>query len=169
MTSRSKETIIINGVKYFPFELETAIEESFIAGVTPSYTVVFPHRPKDSQTEELCIVYLPTYSPDDAKARTETTDAITHVSMMVASSRPYRIIPLTKKLLSKSSLGKLSRAKIQVAFEAGVYHKLEQENNDAIKSYRVSKQETPVTETEELISTVFCEVFDLPPTWYGWD
>ena len=169
LTGRSKETIIINGVKYFPFELETAIEESLIAGVTPSYTVVFSHRPKDSQTEELCIVYLPMYSPDDAKARTETTDAITHVSMMVASTRPYRIIPLTKKLLSKSSLGKLSRAKIQGAFEAGVYQKLEQENNDAIKSYRVSKQETPVTETEEMISKVFCEMFDLSPNmvWVG--
>lgn len=169
LTGRSKETIIINGVKYFPFELETAIEESLIAGVTPSYTVVFPHRPKDSQTEELCIVYLPTYGLDDAKARTETTAAISHVSMMVASARPYRIIPLTKKMLSKSSLGKLSRAKIQVAFEAGAYHKLEQEDNDAIKSYRVSKQETPTTQTEEMISTVFCEMFDLPPNmvWVG--
>lgn len=169
LTGRSKETIIINGVKYSPFELETAIEESLIAGVTPSYTVVFPHRPKNSQTEELCIVYLPTYSLDDAKARTETSDAISHVSMMVASARPYRIIPLTKKLLSKSSLGKLSRAKIQVAFEAGAYHKLEQEDNDAIKSYRVSKQETPTTETEEMISTVFCEMFDLSPNtvWVG--
>ena len=163
LTGRSKETIIINGVKYFPFELETVIEESLIAGVTPSYTVVFPHRPKDSQTEEICIVYLPTYNLDDGKARTETTDAISHISMMVASARPYRIIPLTKKLLSKSSLGKLSRAKIQVAFEAGVYRGLEQENNDAIKSYRVSKQDTPTTETEEMISTVFCEMFDLTP------
>ena len=169
LTGRSKETIIINGAKYFPFELETAIEESLIAGVTPSYTVVFAHRPKDSQTEELCIVYLPMYSLDDVKARAETADAISHVSMMVASARPYRIIPLTKNLLSKSSLGKLSRAKIQVAFEAGVYHELEQENNDAIKSYRMSKQETPTTETEEMISAVFCEMFDLTPNmvWVG--
>lgn len=31
LTGRSKETIVINGVKHFPYELETAIEESFIA------------------------------------------------------------------------------------------------------------------------------------------
>lgn len=100
LTGRSKETIIINGVKYFAFELGTAIEESLIAGATPSYTIEFPYRPKGSQTEELCVVYLPTYNLDDAKARTETTNAITHVSMMVASVRPYRIIFLTKKPLS---------------------------------------------------------------------
>ena len=163
LTGRSKETIIINGVKYFPFELETAIEESLIRGATPSYTVVFPHRSYNSQTEELCVVYLPNYRPDDAKARTETTDAITHVSMMVAGVRPYRVIPLTKELLSKSSLGKLSRAKIRAAFETGAYLQLEQEDNDAIKSYRISKQGTPTTETEEMISTIFCEMFDLPP------
>lgn len=100
---------------------------------------MFPHGPKGSETEELCVVYLPTHNLDDAKAHTETTNAITYVSMMVASVRPYRIIPLTKKLLSKSSLDKLSRAKIQVAFGAGAYRQLEQEDNDAIKSYRVSK------------------------------
>ena len=52
LTGRSKETIIINGVKYFPHELESAIEQSFVSGVTPSYTAVFPYRPQDSQTEE---------------------------------------------------------------------------------------------------------------------
>lgn len=61
LTGRSKETIIINGVKYSPFELESAIEESLVNGATPSYTVVFPYRPNDSQPEELCVVYLPNY------------------------------------------------------------------------------------------------------------
>ena len=169
LTGRSKETIIINGLKFFPFELETAIEETLIAGVTPSYTVVFPHRPKGSDTEELCVVYLPTYNLEDAKARTETTDAITQILILVAGVKPYRIIPLTKHLLSKSALGKLSRAKIQAAFEAGVYHRQEKEDNDAIKSYRISTQETPTSKTEEMITTVFCEMFDLPPNmvWVG--
>ena len=107
LSGRSKETIIINGVKYSPVELEVAIEESLIAGATPSYTVIFPHRPKGSDTEELCVVYLPTYDPDldNGQARADTSDAINRVSMMVASCRPYRIIPLTKEFLSKSSLG----------------------------------------------------------------
>ncbi|KAL8719196.1 MAG: hypothetical protein Q9225_003775 [Loekoesia sp. 1 TL-2023] len=169
LTGRSKETIIINGVKYFPHELETAIEESFVPGATPSYTAVFPHRPQGSQTEELCVVYLPTYDPSDAKARTETAEGISQVCIMVASVRPYRIIPLPKRLLSKSALGKLSRAKIRAAFEEGAYREIEEENNNIIKSYRAAGMEVPATELEEKITDIFCEMFDLPrdDAWVG--
>ena len=50
-----------------------------------------------------------------------------------------------------------------------MYYQLEQENNDAIKTYRMSQQETPITETEEKISSVFCEMFDVPSNtvWVG--
>ena len=169
LTGRSKEAIIVNGVKHFPHELETAIEESFVKGATPSYVAVFPHRPKDSQTEEICVVYLPTYDPCDAKARTETAEAIAQVCVMVASVRPYRIIPLPARLLSKSALGKLSRAKIQAAFEAGAYREIDEENTQIIKTYRTVTQEVPATELEERIIDIFCEMFDLPreDAWVG--
>lgn len=169
LTGRSKETIIVNGVKYFLHELDAAIEQSVISGVTPSYTIAFPHRPRDSETEKLCVVYLPTYDLDDAKTRTETAEAISNISMLVTSIRPYRIVPLTKVLLPKSSLGKFSRAKIRAAFESGAYRTMEEENNKAIKSYRVSKQEMPSTDVERKISAVLCEMFDLSPdvAWVG--
>lgn len=169
LTGRSKETIIINGVKYHPHELETAIEESFLPGLTPSYAAIFPHRPKGSQTEEFCVVYLPTYDPSDAKARTETAEAISKICIMVASVRPYRIIPLPKGLLNKSALGKLSRAKIRAAFEASAYGEAEEENKNIIRSYRVAEQEVPPTELEEKITDIFCEMFDLPrdEAWVG--
>jgi len=38
---RSKETIIINGLKYASFELEAAIESGAPQAVTPSYTASF--------------------------------------------------------------------------------------------------------------------------------
>ena len=169
LTGRSKETVIINGVKYFPHEIETAIEEGFVAGTTPSYTIVFPHRPTGSQTEELCVVYLPTYEEDDAKARAETTERISQVCIMVASVRPYRTIPLPKEYLEKSSLGKIARSKIRTAFEAGKYREFEDKNDRMIKNYRASKQETPATEVEEQITDIFCEMFDLPRevAWVG--
>ena len=169
LTGRAKETIIINGVNYFPHELETAIEENSVSGIMPSYTVVFPHRPKRSQTEELCVVYLPTFDPNDVKARTETSEAITNVSVMFASCIPRHIIPLTAALLPKSSLGKLSRAKIRAAFESGAYRAMEEENNKAIKAYRESRQELPSGGTEEIISAVFCTMFNLAPNevWVG--
>ncbi|KAI9819462.1 MAG: putative NRPS-like protein biosynthetic cluster [Pycnora praestabilis] len=167
LSGRAKETIIINGVKYFPHEVETALEEAHIAGATPSYTVVFPHRPKGSDTEVLCVVYLPTFHPEDDDSRVETVDAISKVSGMICGARPYQIIPLTKELLPKSSLGKLSRAKIRIAFESGKYDELVEKNNSAVRAYRLSKREQPSTENEELILSEFGEMFNVDPEEIG--
>ena len=99
----------------------------------------------------------------------KTAENTTHVSMMVISVKPYRIILLVTKLLSKLSLEKFARAKIQIAVETGAYYELDENNNDVINSYRMSRQETPTSEAGETISSVFCETFELPPNmvWFG--
>lgn len=162
LAGRAKESIIINGVKYFPHELETALEEAEIPGTTPSYNVVFPHRPKGSDTETLCVVYLPTYDPQDAKARTQATDAITKVTSMTCGVRPHETIPLELSHLPKSSLGKISRAKVRAAFESGTYLDIQNVNNQAIKTYRIAQREGPANPTEELILALFVRRFNLP-------
>ncbi len=162
LAGRAKESIIINGVKYFPHELEAALEEAALPGMEPSYAVVFPHRPKGSETEELCVVYVPTFTADDIKSRTETVDGISRVSGMVCGVRPYEIIPLPKEMMPKSSLGKFSRVKVRTAFESGLYSSMIKKNNDAVKEYRVSKREKPSTEIEQLILTTFGDMFNLP-------
>lgn len=94
LTGRAKESIIINGVKYFPHELESALDTAAIEGLTPSYTAVFPHRPKGSQTEVLCVVYLPSYESNDVQARVNATDAIARMSIMQCGVKPHQITPL---------------------------------------------------------------------------
>ncbi|KUJ06386.1 putative non-ribosomal peptide synthase-like protein [Mollisia scopiformis] len=162
MTGRAKENIIINGVKYFPHEVETALEEARIDGVTPSYTAVFPHRPKSSQTEVLCVVYLPSYDADDVLARVKATDAISTICTMQCGVRPYDIIPLTAVHLPKSSLGKLSRAKIRTAFETGVFAEFKTNNDTLLQEYRASQRQAPTNGTEASILKVFSETFDIP-------
>ena len=162
LAGRIKDSIIINGVKYFPHELETALDEADILGTTPSYNAVFPYRPKGSETESFCVVYLRAYDQQDAKGRADTADAIANVSGMICGVRPHEIIPLEKSQLPKSSLGKLSRAKIRTAFEGGAYDDSQSLNNSAIKSYRTTQREQPATATEELILAVICERFALP-------
>lgn len=142
LSGRAKESVLINGVKHFPRELETAIEEAGINGVVPSYTAVFPHRPKGSQTEMLCVAYLPSYDGNNVELRVSTKDAITEVAMRQCSVRPYRIIPLEKNLLAKSSLGKLSRTKIRNSFESGAYLKCQEIDDKAVQSYRVANRQT---------------------------
>ena len=163
LAGRSKETIIVNGVKYFPHELEAAIEEANIAGVTPSYTAVFPHRPKGSDTEVLCVIYLPTYESDDMATRVSTSDQIAKISVMQTGTRPYAIIPLEKSLLPKSSLGKLSRAKASDRLRKWRLHCL-QGSRRKKRSRRIeqSASKKPSNETEEAILNCFVDMFEAP-------
>ncbi|KAI9844989.1 MAG: putative NRPS-like protein biosynthetic cluster [Sclerophora amabilis] len=169
LAGRAKETIIMNGVKYIPLEVETALEEALIPGMTPSYTAVFPHRPKGSQTEGFCVVYLPSFHEEDVKTRAETADSISKVCGMICSARPFQILPLNSTLLPKSSLGKLSRAKLRAAFENGSYRGIQEKSNTAIKEYRALKREKPANEVEELILVVFADMFELPQEEIGVD
>ncbi|KAI9827478.1 MAG: putative NRPS-like protein biosynthetic cluster [Thelocarpon impressellum] len=169
LAGRSKESIIINGVKYFPHELEIALESAEIPGLTPSYTVVFPHRPKGSETEVLCVVYLPTFAAQDVVARVETVDAISKVSGLICGVRPYETIPLNRSLLTKSSLGKLSRTKIRTAFETGVYQNIQDVNNEIISEYRRSRREQPSSDLEKRVLAVFGDMFKLPADEIGVD
>ena len=167
LVGRAKELIIINGVKYSPHEIENALEE--VPGLSPSYTVVFPHRPHGSDTEEFCVMYLPHWDPQDIKARVDTADAITRISGTSIGARPYQILPLSKSFLFKSAIGKLPRKKLQSSFENGAFHKMQSENNNAIKSYRVSTRQAPSTITERAVLEILCEMLRIPAEETGTD
>lgn len=161
LAGRAKESIIINGVSVYPHQLESAIEDARFFGVTPSYTAVFSHRPPNSETECFCVVYLPAYPPGDVTVRTKTAEGITKVSTMVFGARPYAVIPLDKSHLPKTSLGKLSRSKIQKAFEAGTYRTLHESNLDAINSHKSQgRQMRQLTSMEEVVLASFIDVLD---------
>ena len=167
LSGRAKESIIINGVKYFPHEIEAAIEDANIRGVEPSYTVTFAHRPKGSQTEALCVLYLPSYESNDVKSRIEARSAISEVAVRHCSTRPYRILPLGKEVFSKTSLGKLSRAKMRTAFENGSYSIYEERNDHYLHSWQTLQCQSPTTATEETILSIFSLILDTPTSEIG--
>ena len=169
LSGRAKESIIINGVKHFPHEVEAAIEDAKIEGVVPSYTVTFAHRPEGSQTEALCVLYLPSYESNDVKSRIETRSAISEAAVRQCGARPYRILPLGKEVFTKTSLGKLSRAKMRTAFENGAYAVYEELDNDFIKSWQVSQHQSPTTETEQTILEVLAEVLEVSESNVGFE
>ena len=167
LSGRAKESIIINGVKYFPHEVETAIEEAGTRGATPSFTVAFAHRPQGFQTEVLCIVYLPTYAEDDSASRLETRNAILEVAVRYCGARPYRILPLSKEAFPKSSLGKLSRAKFRSAFESGAFAAYEKLDSEYIQSLQQVRSQLPATKTESLILDVASDVLEVEKSEIG--
>jgi acyl-CoA synthetase (AMP-forming)/AMP-acid ligase II len=158
LTGRAKDTVIINGINYLPQELEMVLED--IPGAVPSYTVVFPYRPKGSETENICVIYLPTYNPEDVEKRVETNDAIAKAAMLQTGVRPY-VIPLDATKLQKTTLGKLSRPKIRASFENGDFQTFQTVNEEVMAQHRRAKYEGPANHTEQLVLGVFQEIFEV--------
>ena len=150
LCGRSKELINVNGVKYSPHKLENVIEEASIEGATPSFTVAFSYRTKDSQTEQVCVVYLPSYAQNDVAAQVLTIDTISRVAMMYMGIRPY-VLPLSRVALQKSTLGKLSRSKIQATFVRGGYSSEQHAIEQALRLHRITLFEAPTDEFEEML------------------
>ncbi|KAF5869557.1 putative thioesterase domain protein [Botrytis fragariae] len=84
----TNDTMNIDGVKNLPNELEAAIEEFGIEGVTPSYTVCFSFRLLDAESEQIEVVHLPSFGPQDIDARIAARDANFQVTMLQTGSRP---------------------------------------------------------------------------------
>ncbi|KAL4778623.1 NRPS-like enzyme [Aspergillus varians] len=159
LAGRTKDTIIINGVNWSATEIETAIEEEGIPGVTPSCTVVFPYRDPGSPTEGVAVVYVP---EDEAAVGFETDAAVAKVVALLTAQKPGHIIPLPAKMLEKSSLGKVSRTKVRTAFENGVYTTIEERHLAAVNAYRQSTWKQCTLETERKIQAVLSEMLQIP-------
>ncbi|EDU39705.1 luciferin 4-monooxygenase [Pyrenophora tritici-repentis Pt-1C-BFP] len=138
MTGRAKDTVNINGLKYPIQELETAIEEADIKGLTPSYTAIFPHRVKGSSTEAIVVVYLPDYSPEHVETRVKVARSV-----------------------SQSSLGKLSRAKLRRAFEEGKFKEIVDMNNRLVAEYQQHFYTAPRNKTEAKLLDVVRSSLDI--------
>ncbi|OKL57331.1 hypothetical protein UA08_07450 [Talaromyces atroroseus] len=163
LAGRTKDTIIVNGVKWSSTEIETAIEEEGIPGLVPSFTVAFPHRATGSPTEDIAVVYSPAYAAENDQARFETATAIAKTVALITGWKPAHLIPLPQGLLDKSSLGKISRTKVRTALEQGEYAAFEQQDLAARKRYQESTWRKPETATEKTIQAQLVKLLDIPP------
>ncbi|KAF7879793.1 uncharacterized protein EAF02_007963 [Botrytis sinoallii] len=162
LSGRAKDSIIINGVKYFSHELESALEGAKIPGVTPSFTASFSTWPKGADSEELVIIFLPEAGiEDDDAAFAATIDAIGKQSALYCSKNPIDIIPLPLELLPKSALGKLSRPKSKIAYEAGRYDEYRFAAKARVSAYKKRSRVAPTTATEKALVEVFATEFGL--------
>ncbi|KAK2628695.1 hypothetical protein QTJ16_001798 [Diplocarpon rosae] len=68
LAGREKDLVIVNGINLHPQNIESALNAGNICGVTPSYTVVFGHRPIGSHTEVIIVVYLAAFEATNLAA-----------------------------------------------------------------------------------------------------
>lgn len=168
LIGRSKELIIINGVKYLPHELEAAIDQARIAGVTQSFVVCFAHSSPGSNTEQVYVVYQHDYDTNDSEARMETLHSIIRNVLLFAGARPC-VLPLPQGSLNKSTLGKLSRAKIRASLAQGEYNDQENLNARLLQSYHDTNLSEPRDDIERTLMTVFLDTLGLADVDMGID
>ncbi|KAF6238851.1 hypothetical protein HO173_002723 [Letharia columbiana] len=160
LVGRWKDTIIVNGVKYLPHQIETAVEGLSLPEIVPGYIICFPYRSSGMETENICLVYSPNYPSNDVHSRINAQKAIVQVVMLQTGACPY-ILPLDSLLLQKSTLGKFSRPKIRKAMENGDYNKHKEENDALIQTYRASHYVPPANEMERLLLNEFANTVEL--------
>ncbi len=162
LDGRTKEMININGVKYLPHELDSALEQAEIPGATPSYFCCFGMRDASrADTEVVVVLYLPSYEQDDDEGRFEAQSSIIRVCSMHTHSRPL-VVPLQAQDMPKSTLGKLSRAKLRAALEAGNFAEQKAFNDKAIARYRQKIRGQPETIEEAAVLYIIGQQLEIP-------
>lgn len=146
-------------VNYHPQAIESAIEISKIPGVTPSFVVVFAHRPANSQTESVVVVYLPSYDITNPVPRVQAAASISKVVVTHCGTRPYKILPLDESFLQKTSLGKLPRSKIRQGFDDGLYDYLIKLDVKVIAKYKDTSFKAATTSTQMAIVNACNAIF----------
>jgi acyl-CoA synthetase (AMP-forming)/AMP-acid ligase II/thioesterase domain-containing protein len=157
LIGRSKDLIIVNGVKYLPQELEAAIEQAMITGVALSSVVCFAYRPEGASTESIQIVYQRDYDAYDSEARMEALQAIIRTVVAFAGARPL-VLPLSPGRLERSTLGKLSRAKVRAALLKGDYQDEVTIDAQVLHTYREEHVAGPTNATERSLMRVFSDL-----------
>lgn len=154
LSGRSKQLININGVKFLPQEIESALEREQIAGVEPSSFVCFDHRAEHAQTEHIYVVYQHRYKANDWKTRARVMQAISSTVTLFASARP-QILPLPSGRLARTSLGKLSRSKIRASLLGGEYQDQVDLNLQMLERHHTEATIEPLTANEERLAQIF--------------
>ncbi|KAK9747439.1 hypothetical protein K7432_018135, partial [Basidiobolus ranarum] len=160
LVGRTKDSIILRGVNYYSNELETALQN--IDGIVPSFVAVCPIRPKGSQTEQVAVFYLPTFSLSDEEALLRTHSSIQQKLIQFCSQAPHIILPLSKNILTKNSLGKLSRGKLRRQYEKGEFNEFLKIVEQIIQTRKALKYKKPTSDTEIALASFLCKIFDVP-------
>ncbi|RAH86622.1 acetyl-CoA synthetase-like protein [Aspergillus japonicus CBS 114.51] len=155
LAGRTNDLISINGVKHNALALEVGLEEAQLPGVSPGEVVCFAHRAPGVETEQIYVVYAHSYCTHDMKARYETLTAISHKVSLMTNTKP-RVLPLLA--LERSSLGKISRSKLQSQIALGGYASEQKLDAELLQAHRRAMYRPPRTETEKTIVEVLSSI-----------
>lgn len=162
LSGRSKEVLVINGVKYAPQDVELTLAKAAIPGLLATYLAVFAYRPSGGATESYCVVCGVDAAVDDTDALRRIADHVARSASALLGLRPYYVIPKPKVELERSTLGKLSRAKLQRQLESGQFDSVRILTAYPLRSAADGPRQAPQTATETALVETLCDMLHLP-------
>ncbi|KAG0703386.1 atromentin synthetase [Suillus ampliporus] len=162
LSGRIKDTVIVHGVSYGIPELETHLQT--VEGVTHSFLAAAPYRAPGQETEGFIIFYSPTFdlNGEDASMKLFATHrALRDISVKMITLPPQLIVPIPINQMEKTTLGKLSRARLISLFKQGELAKHIARAEELLSEARGASFVTPSTETEKALAKIYAGIFNL--------
>ncbi|OJA10654.1 hypothetical protein AZE42_07277 [Rhizopogon vesiculosus] len=162
LSGRIKDTVIVHGVSYGIPELETYLQT--VEGVTHSFLAATPYRAPGQETEGFIIFYSPTFDLNGEDASTKlfaTHRALRDISVKMITLPPQLIIPIPINHMEKTTLGKLSRARLISLFKQGELAKHISRSEELLSEARGASFVAPSSETEKALARIYAGIFNL--------
>ncbi|KAI5986032.1 hypothetical protein F5J12DRAFT_868787, partial [Pisolithus orientalis] len=161
LSGRIKDTIIVHGISFSIPELETHLQT--VEGVTHSFLTAAPYRAPGQDTEGFVVFYSPTFSLDeeDAPAKLYATHrALRDVSVKMITLSPQQIIPIPINQMEKTTLGKVSRARLIKQFKEDQLGQHIARAEELLSFARGASFVSPCTETEKTLARIYADIFN---------
>ncbi|GAW24149.1 hypothetical protein ANO14919_137300 [Xylariales sp. No.14919] len=165
LCGRIKDIVNINGVKVGGAELQTSLETA--VGSQVSRLVGFASWA--GHTEQVSIAYIPKRWPMKTEDVVNINDKLAKVCLLSTRSRPLVFALRDESILPKSSVGKISRAKMKSLLETGSFADHIEYHQSAIESYRLKQISLPMTEEAARLLEDFASVLEIRPDKIGVD
>ena len=160
LSGRIKDTVIVHGVSYGILELETHLQT--VEGVTHSFLAAAPYRAPGQDTEGFVVFYSPTFSLDEEDAAAKlfaTHRALKDISVKMITL-PQHIIPIPINKMEKTTLGKLSRARLIKQFKEGQLSQHIAHAEELLSIARGASFVAPSTEAEKTLAGIYAGIFN---------
>lgn len=117
---RQKDIIIVNGLNHYSHEIEAVVEA--VNSVEVSYTAACAVRDPQSDTDRLVIFFHTRLTDNNQLA--ELLKEIRKNVVREIGVDPAYLIPVEKKAIPKTAIGKIQRSQLKQRFEAGDFNEI---------------------------------------------
>lgn len=166
ITGRQKEVIIINGVNYYSHDIETLVET--ISEISVSYTCAMALTPlsdacvTDSDNEqEILGIFFHHCLSNDSQDLLKLILTIRKTVVQEIGINPTYLIPVDKKVIPKTSLGKIERNQLKQRFQAGEFNSIINQIEDLISKRKLISPELPSNIIEEKLVQIWQEILQI--------